>query len=643
MVRNVSLAADPMVVAETTYAASGEHGASAPRRDRPEVPAPERAPDPAPAASSPLLPVQRRRRSSSLGAVSVLVVEDNDGDAMLLCEQLADAGMHVTRVGRLADAAAALRERRFDFVLSDLHLPDAAGLDCVRELHPLAADAPLIVLTGLDDEELAVQAVQEGAQDYLVKGQVDLGMLRRTLRHARERKHLLDQLVHMTRHDVLTGALNRSALREHVELALARARRLGSRFAVMYIDLDRFKSINDTWGHAAGDTVLREVVARLRGAVRANDVVARLGGDEFAVLLDDFASRTALHELAQRILSCLERPIAIAGGAAIVTGSIGIACYPEAAGSTEDIMTSADTAMYRAKRRGRNTVLVASAPDRSDADSDAMIEELEHALERGELLLHFQPQFAISRTREHLVGFEALLRWQRPGAALVAPSEFIPLLEDTGRIVAVGEWVIERACEQLAAWRAGGRTGLRIAVNLSPRQLEDSALVDWTRRCLRRYDIPARCLELEITESHLMANTQHNGALLAQLRELGVRLAIDDFGTGFSSLAYLNQFAVDCLKIDRSLVEQVEANADGEAITHAIISLGHHLGLEIVAEGVETEGQLASLASANCDLIQGYLFGRPGAAPTFDGSEIWSLVAPEPATTTRIRRLRPST
>jgi diguanylate cyclase (GGDEF)-like protein len=599
---------------------------------------------PAAASSSPgHLPASRHRRASGSSGAAVLIIQGCERDALLLTASLSEAGSIVHRARCLQDAVRALQHHRFDFVLSDLSLPDATGLDCVRQLHPLAAGAPLIVLTGIGEEDLGVQAIQAGAQDYLMSGQVDPGALRRTLRHARERKRMQDQLVHLTRHDALTGAVNRAALREHVAAALIRVARRDTPLAVMYLDLDRFKVINDHWGHDAGDTVLREVVVRLRSAVRSTDVVARLGGDEFAVLLDDFGSRPALHELAQRILRCLEAPIELSGARVAITGTIGVACSGERLRSADDLLSAADSAMYRAKRRGRNHVLVAEHDDAARHARELFTTDLHHALERGELVLHFQPQFAVMG--ERLVGFEALLRWQRPGNALVPPSEFIALLEDSGGIIAVGEWVIERACEQLAAWRSVGRSGIRIAVNLSARQFAGEQLVEWTRHCLQRFDVPARCLELEITETNLMANTQQTCAILAELRALGVRLAIDDFGTGFSSLAYLSQFAVDCLKIDRSLIEQLHVRGDGEVITNAIIALGHHLGLEIVAEGVETEEQLASLTAGRCDLIQGYLLGHPTTAQVLDASAIWSQAAPapEPATTTRLRRLREAT
>jgi diguanylate cyclase (GGDEF)-like protein len=557
-----------------------------------------------------------RHRVTAFDRAAVLLVEDNPGDAELIIEQLSEVcGAVVTHHVRVEDGVQALREHIYDFVISDLTLPDARGLDAVRRLQPLAPDTPLVVLTGIDDEELALQAVQQGAQDYLVKGQLDAHSLRRTLRHARERKQASNRLIHLTRHDPLTGVANRAALRERIETTLARALRHPLAFAVMFIDLDRFKAINDTRGHDTGDAVLREVSDRLREAVRTSDVVARLGGDEFAVFLDDVGAGSCPLEIAERVLTSLERAIVIDGRDLVVTASIGVARFPEVSGTVDDILKAADSAMYLAKGRGRNNVQVYGAVPDEQRARQALSADLQHALERSELSLHFQPQYTVNCQR--VVAFEALLRWHRHGKIAVSPAEFIPLLEENGRIIAIGEWVLERACEQLAGWRAAGWTELRMAVNLSARQIAYPGLVACVRRCLRRYDVPAACIELEITESMLMGDTTQSAAILAELRALGVRLAIDDFGTGYSSLAYLSRFAVDCLKIDRSFIHEVHTDRERALITSTIVTLGHHLGLEVVAEGVETAEQLAFLSATKCDLVQGYLLGRPAAATAF--------------------------
>jgi len=500
-------------------------------------------------------------------------------------------------------------------VISDLTLPDARGLDTVRRLPPLAPDAPFIVLSGMDDEDLAIQAMQHGAQDYLVKGQLDAPTLRRTLRHAAERKRVTNRLVHLSRHDPLTGVGNRAALRERIEGLLARGRRRDLAFAVLFIDLDHFKAINDTLGHDAGDAVLVEISNRVTQCVRTTDMVARLGGDEFAVLLEELRPGDVPLAIGERILQSLERPIELGGRDVVVTGSIGVAQYPEVTGSVDDILKAADTAMYVAKRRGRNNIQAVGAVLDEERVHMALVNDLQHALERGELGLHYQPEFTIDRQR--VVAYEALLRWHRPGAGIVPPAEFIPLLEENGRIIAVGEWVLARACEQLASWRAAGWNDLRISVNLSARQFEREGLVDSVADCLRTYNLPGRCLELELTESVLMGDTSQVKTMIGALRAHGVRIAIDDFGTGYSSLAYLSRFEVDTLKIDRSFIDQVHIDRERALITSAIVTLGHHLGLEVVAEGVETQEQLAFLTSARCDLVQGYLLGRPARAEHF--------------------------
>ncbi|MBC7973411.1 MAG: diguanylate cyclase, partial [Myxococcales bacterium] len=444
-----------------------------------------------------------RNRAAAFDRSSVLLIEDNRGDADLIIEHLSEVcGAIVTHCLRIEEGAQQLRAHTYDFVISDLTLPDARGLDAVRRLQPLAPETPLVVLSGIDDEELALQAVQAGAQDYLVKGQLDAQSLRRTLRHARERKQTSSRLIYLTRHDPLTGVANRAALRERIETTLARAQRHPLSFAVMFIDLDRFKAINDTCGHDVGDAVLCATSERLRDAVRTSDVVARLGGDEFAVFLDDVGPGSFPLEIADRVLTSLERPIVLGGHDLVVTASIGVARFPEVGGTVDEILKAADSAMYLAKGRGRNNVQVYGAVPDEQRAHQALSADLQHALERGELSLHYQPQFTVNCQR--IVAFEALLRWNRHGQTPVSPAEFIPLLEENGRIVAIGEWVLERACEQLAGWRAAGWTELRVAVNLSARQIAFPGLVACVRRCLRRYDVPAGCIELEITESMLM-------------------------------------------------------------------------------------------------------------------------------------------
>ncbi|MCE9579401.1 MAG: bifunctional diguanylate cyclase/phosphodiesterase, partial [Deltaproteobacteria bacterium] len=372
--------------------------------------------------------------------------------------------------------------------------------------------------------------------------------------------------------------------------------------------------------------------------VRSSDVVARVGGDEFAVFLDDLDRTSRPVEVADRIVRALARPIHVADRALVVTASIGVACYPDVTGTVDDLLKAADSAMYLAKTCGRDNVQVYGASTAAAQERLALVAEVQHALERDEFSLHFQPQYALEDRR--LVAFEALLRWRRASGEDVSPVTFVPMLEENGLIVAVGAWVLERACAQLAAWRADGHTSLRMAVNLSARQLERAGLVDCVGKCLARHQLPPPCLELEITESTLMNDVARTAAVLSELRAMGVRLAIDDFGTGYSSLAYLTRFAIDALKIDRSFVDNVTLDEERATVTRAIVTLGHHLGLEVVAEGVETVEQLAFLTAIGCDLAQGYLLGRPAVAAPFAVPPVPPSSAPVLPMTRRMRICR---
>ncbi|HET9625743.1 MAG TPA: diguanylate cyclase, partial [Kofleriaceae bacterium] len=422
---------------------------------------------------------RRRHRATSLDRAQILLVEDNEGDADLVMDYLTEiCGAIVTRAPRIEAAVQALAAHRFDFVISDLSLPDARGLDAVRRLQPLAPDTPLLVLTGLDDEVLALEAVKQGAQDYLVKGQIDAPSLRRTLSHARERKRTWNRLREQTRHDPLTGAANRAALRERIEAALAKVSRVGGAFAVMFIDLDRFKAINDTYGHDAGDLVLCEVIERLRQSVRASDMVARLGGDELAVVLDDLWPEARPLEVAERILAAVAQPITTGSRALAVTASIGLACYPDRAGtigsSVDAILKAADAAMYRAKRGGRNNIQVDGAASEAEVAHRVLAGELRDAVEAGELVVRLQPQLAIDRAAagvpagvsdrpaQRVVAYVARAAWPRPGGGVITDAALQSLIDGAGCALEVGRWLIDRACGHLARWRAAGRPQLRV-------------------------------------------------------------------------------------------------------------------------------------------------------------------------------------
>ncbi len=433
-----------------------------------------------------------------------------------------------------------------------------------------------------------------------------------TGRDITERIRAEERLRYLAHHDVLTGLPNRALFLDRLEQAMARARRHDRTVAVMFMDLDRFKVINDSLGHAVGDALLRELAGRLRAAVRDGDTVARLGGDEFAVLLEDMARPEDASRVARKLLEALGEPFTAEGREFYLTASIGVSLFPADGDDAHALLKNADAAMYRAKERGRNSYGFYSAElGRRSARRLELETHLRRALERGELELHYQPQLCLRSGG--VTGVEALLRWRHPQLGQVSPAEFVPVLEDTGLIVPVGHWVLERACAQLRAWREQGVDGFAVSVNLSAHQLHRPRIAEEILGVLDRtgIDTCSGCLELELTESLLMHEVEETIAKLERLREAGVRIAVDDFGTGYSSLAYLKRFPIHVLKIDRSFVRDLPDDPDDRVIARSILSLGHNLGLDVVAEGVETRAQLEFLRAEGCGAAQGYLFSPP--------------------------------
>ena len=425
-------------------------------------------------------------------------------------------------------------------------------------------------------------------------------------------KQAEERMLHMANHDALTRLPNRASLQSRLEQAVASARRAGRELAVLFIDLDRFKNINDTLGHAAGDELLVTVAQRLKAIVRDSDAVARLGGDEFVVVLTDLASPGALSAavVARKIVEELGRSYQVLGHVVHSTPSIGIAVFPDDGVDGALLMKNADAAMYHAKSAGRNNFQFFAQPMNDAAVERLALENgLRQAVVREEFELHYQPQ--IDLASNEIVGVEALARWRHPELGLVPPLKFIALAEETGLIVPIGEWVLDEALRQLAEWRGRGMTRLTVSVNISAYQLGVAEFVRTVVGKLAAHGLPASALTLEITESVAMQRPEQTVVLLQQLRKLGVGLAIDDFGTGYSSLSYLKQLPLNCLKLDRSFVNDIEHDANDAAICAATISLAHNLGLEVVAEGVETAAQLDFLRTLGCDGVQGYLFSRP--------------------------------
>ena len=417
----------------------------------------------------------------------------------------------------------------------------------------------------------------------------------------------------LARYDALTGLANRSMFLQQLEHALVRAQQGGTSLSVFFIDLDRFKAVNDTLGHDAGDELLKAVAARLTGLLRGADVVGRLGGDEFVVLLDGDPDTGMLTRVAGRMLARLAEPLHLGGRPVQVSASVGISRFPGDGADAASLLKCADTAMYLAKARGKNNFQFFTPGLAEQAARHMSLEgELRQAIQQDELRLHYQPLFDV-RSAE-LLGMEALVRWQHPQRGLLAPGEFIALAEESGLIVPMGRWVLETACRQMRAWIDAGLDPCRCSVNVSARQFAHASLLDEVREALASARLDPSALEIEVTESALMEDPERARQSLEGLHALGIRIAIDDFGTGYSSLAYLKRFRAQTVKIDRTFVDGLPGDREDAAITQAVIALGHSLDMRVVAEGVETESQLQFLHEAGCDKVQGFLFARPMAA-----------------------------
>jgi diguanylate cyclase (GGDEF)-like protein len=445
------------------------------------------------------------------------------------------------------------------------------------------------------------------------------------------------QIQYLATHDGLTGLPNRMMFNQLLEQSIKLARCDGSKCAVLFIDLDRFKVINDSLGHAVGDALLVEVAKRLRRSVRASDVVARLGGDEFVIVLSEIFDGDQIALVARKVLSGLLPPLNLAGHDCRTTGSIGIAIFPDNGDDAQTLTKNADMAMYLAKEEGKNDLRFYSAEIKSQSIERLMLESsLRHALELNQFTLHYQPKIEAATGR--INGVEALLRWRHPDLGDLPPMKFIPLAEETGLIIPIGRWVLRTACAQNMAWQRQGLPAISMAVNLSPRQFLDDHLLRDVDDVLKETGMPAHLLQLEITESMVMQNVARAIKLLDEIQDRGVRLAIDDFGTGYSSMSLMKQFPIDTIKIDRSFVRDLAGNAQDRAIATAIISMGKALGLTVVAEGVETTEQDAFLRGHSCDELQGFLFSK--AVPADDVPALLRPVVPSPSLQPEFRPIK---
>jgi diguanylate cyclase (GGDEF)-like protein len=548
-----------------------------------------------------------------VGLTRILLVEDDPRSGFVIAETLRagwPTGLVLAQADRLLDATRELLEHGVSTVLLDLSLRGIDGISAIEQIRSAAPDAPIVVLADQDDDRRAMAAIRAGAQDYLVKGNLSPLFLARSMRYAIERKRLEVRLAHMALHDPLTGLPNRALFLDRLGVALDRSRRTNTRVGVLFLDVDKFKEINDSSGHDAGDTVLVGLAERLRAMLRPMDTVARFGGDEFTFLFEDLASDREIVLIAERIQGAVARPIRLTEGEARITVSMGIATVVDPGVTPESVLREADAAMYRAKELGRSRYELYDESSRQRALARLELEAaLAHAIEREQLRIVYQPRVALNGFPT-VTGVEALVRWQHPERGLITPSEFIPLAEETGIVHAIGEYVLEHALAQIVRWRRH-HPELTMSVNLSFRQLEDAGLAARLTNAMRATDVPPDAVCLDIAEDAVTRNPDLATCSLAALKSAGVELAIDDYGTGATSLASLKRLPIDTLKIHGSFVTGLGNHSEESSIVGAVVELGHAFGLHVSAEGVETDLQLAQLRSLGCDEAQGYLLGRP--------------------------------
>jgi diguanylate cyclase (GGDEF)-like protein len=549
-------------------------------------------------------------------SITLLLVVEDDPTANRLVEVLSrpdGVGYAITRVLRVEDALRLLQETPFDAMLLDLSVHEGPGLDSLMRASAATRSIPVVVLTYQRDEATVLKAARAGAQDCLSRGEVTPELISRTIVHAIERHKILQDLTEakqrqrfLATHDTLTELPNRYSFMQQLGPMLHAAKRRETKLAVLFFDLDGFKAINDNLGHGVGDELLTDVARRLRKAIRKCDLIARIGGDEFLAAIQDVEHEETMQKVADSIRKEIEKPYHLDGHECWISASIGISIYPRHGEQAEQLIQNADTAMYQAKGSGKNRVcLFSDEINEKSVERFELVSGLREAVHSGQLQLMFQPQ--VSAATEEIVGVETLVRWHHPTRGIVSPANFIGVPEDAGVMVQLGEWVLRSACEAAVGWAS--KTSARVAVNLSGRQLDHPDFPKRVKKILYESGLPASRLELELTES--LATSESSLRTIGELRALGIRVAIDDFGTGYSSLTLLKRLNIDMLKIDQSFVRGAAQTDPDRVILAAIIHMARGLGLDVLAEGVETTDEMRALLDRGCSLMQGYLFSKP--------------------------------
>ncbi len=562
--------------------------------------------------------------------VRILHLEDNELDQELVRVQLENAYIdcEIVAVSTGVDYVRHLSLGNWDMILADYSLPTYDGMQALEIATSTCPTTPFIFVTGTMGEEIAVESLKSGATDYVLKQHLKrlVGCVRRALneRAERLRRHQAEadlkvseeHLLFLAFHDPLTALPNRALLQDRLIQALSNATRRSEKVAILFIDLDQFKNVNDTLGHSAGDLVLKQVAERLARSIRSGDTVARLGGDEFVLVVNAVKDTTDAAVAANRVKQEMAAEFNVNGTCLTTTCSIGISMFPEDGSDNETLLKNADSALFDAKDNGRNQWRFFT-PEMNRLARERF--ELENALRLGlvreQFFLEYQPQYEVSTGR--IVGAEALLRWRHPQEGLIPPDRFIPFAESTGEIIPIGEWALRTACAQARRWQLEGMPPLVMAVNVSAVQLRRDTFIQSLQTVLNETGLEPQLLELEVTESLLLSNADVMASLLEKLGKIGSKLAIDDFGTGYCGFSYLRNFQFSRLKIDQSFVKSVATDPREAALTATIINMATTLGMKVIAECVETEQQVKALRALGCDQFQGYYFSRPLCAAAF--------------------------
>ncbi|MDQ3667187.1 MAG: EAL domain-containing protein [Acidobacteriota bacterium] len=570
---------------------------------------------------------------------SILVIDDDEQVRNVLLEVFREA-YNCREVSSAEAALTILAQEKFDLVICDINMGGMSGLELVPHVHSLSPDGVVLVISGQSKIEAAIEAMHAGVFDYIMKPfdirHVEAAVERALKQHQllAERRRYKDELEKLLQkrtaevdrlayYDTLTSLPNRALFEDRLTQAVALAQRAGNKVAVLFIALDQLKKVNDSLGHRAGDQLMQQVAVRLKGCVTESDTVARFGGDQFVLMLPEIGRVKGAVEVIASIQEALNPSFTLDRQELYATASVGVSFFPDDGKETSSLVKNAGAALYRAKKSGGNEYRFYTADMHARATKRFELEtSLRQAIDNQELLLHYQPRVSIDSLQ--IVGLEALVRWQHPRLGLVSPGDFIPLAEETGLILPIGEWVLREACKQNREWQDKGFARLRIGVNISARQFQQQHLSETVMRILEQAELGPEFLELELTESSIMSNAEASIDVLNKLKSKGVAISVDDFGTGFSSLSYLKRLPIDSLKVDQSFVRELATDPDDAALVMAIVSLAHTLRLRVVAEGVETQEQLRFLRLLRCDEIQGYLISKPLPA---EGIE--QLLAPQ--------------